>query len=153
MVTNRWFLGVDDISDAMMIRDTVFVEEQNVPLEIEHDKYDKTALHLVVYADGVPVGCARMVPQEAGFKFGRIAVLKEERGKHYGDLIMRLLLFKAFQMGASQAHLGAQLHAAQFYTRFGFVRDGENYWEAGIEHVPMQVTADTVEYPSDCQDC
>ena len=150
MVTNRWFLGADDISDAMMIRDTVFVEEQGCPVDIEHDEYDKTAMHLVVYADGSPVGCARMVPQEDGFKLGRIAVLKEERGKHYGDLIMRLLLFKAFQMGANQAHLGAQKHAADFYARFGFVRDGENYMEAGIEHVPMKVTADTVDYPSAC---
>ncbi|MEX1308100.1 MAG: GNAT family N-acetyltransferase [Eubacteriales bacterium] len=150
MVTNRWFLGVDDISDAMMIRDTVFIAEQGCPVNIEHDKYDKTAMHLVLYADGAPVGCARMVPQETGFKLGRIAVLKEERGKHYGDLIMRLLLFKAFQMGAKEAHLGAQLHAADFYARFGFVRDGENYMEAGIEHVPMKVTADTVDYPSEC---
>ena len=150
MVTNQWFLGADDISDALMIRDTVFVGEQNVPVEIEHDTYDKTAMHLVVYAEGLPVGCARMVPTDYGFKLGRIAVLKEERGKHYGDLIMRLLLFKAFQMNAKEVHLGAQLHAAEFYFRFGFERDGENYMEAGIEHVPMKVTADTVAYPSEC---
>lgn len=150
MITNRWFLGADDISDAMMIRDAVFVKEQGCPLEIEHDAHDKTALHLVIYADGKPVGCGRIVPHDDFLKLGRIAVIKEERKKHYGDLIMRLLLFKAFDISAKEVHLGAQVHAVDFYSRFGFIPCGENYMEAGIPHVPMKVTAEDVQYPSAC---
>ncbi len=151
MITNQWFLGLDDISDALFIRNKVFVEEQGNPAEAEHDEIDKTALHLVVYADGAPVGCARMAPSEGGFKLSRIAVLKESRGKRYGDLIMRLLLFKAFQMGAITVSLDARESAVDFYTRFGFVRNGEPVCGACQSCLPMTVTPETVVYPSECQ--
>jgi len=150
MITNRWFLGVEDISDAWMIRNKVFVEEQGNPAEAEHDDIDKTALHLVVYADGSAVGCARMAPCVDGFKLSRIAVLKEARGKRYGDLIMRLLLFKAFQMGAKTVSLDAKETAVDFYSRFGFVRNGEPICGACQCCLPMTVSAETVQYPSEC---
>lgn len=150
MVTNRWFLGVEDITDALSIRKKVFIDEQSCPIEIERDAYDKGAMHVVLYAQDKPVGCGRIVVKDTCFKLGRIAVLKHARGKHYGDLILRLLLLKSFNMGAIKVRLGAQINAATFYQRFGFVAYGKNYIEANIEHVPMQVTKEQVKYPSDC---
>ena len=34
--------------------------------------------------------------------------------------------------------LGAQAHLADWYARFGFERDGADYVEDGIPHVPMR---------------
>jgi predicted GNAT family N-acyltransferase len=34
-------------------------------------------------------------------------------------------------------YLHAQLTAAPLYAKFGFKPKGENFWEAGIEHVKM----------------
>jgi len=152
MITNRWFLGADDISDALSIRDSVFVKEHSVDKQDEFDTLDKSALHLVLYADKIAVGCARMVSQDGYFKFGHIAVLKEHRGKHYGDLIMRLLLFKAFDMGAKEARLDALPKASAFYQRFGFMRCADDVLNAGIARIPMKVIADDVKYPSACHD-
>ena len=85
------------------------------------------------------------------YKLGRIAVLKEERGRHYGDLIVRLLLFKSFDDGEPmRSRLDAQINASEFYKRFGFVQTGDLFLEANIEHIPMAVSADNVRYPSDC---
>ena len=143
-------MGVEDITDALKIRESVFINEQNCPPEIERDEHDKTAMHLVLYVNDAPVGCGRIVPGQDDFKLGRIAVLKPQRGKHYGDLILRLLLFKSVEMGAKQIRLGAQVSAVAFYERFGFAADGEDYMEAGIAHTPMVVKAEDVLYPSDC---
>lgn len=151
MISNRWFLGADDISDALTIRDSVFVKELGCHEGHEFDALDKAALHLVLYADDIAVGCARMVSQDGYFKFGHIAVLKEHRGKHYGDLIMRLLLFKAFDIGAKEARLDALPKARVFYERFGFVRCADDTLDAGITRIPMKVTAEAVQYPSECQ--
>ena len=46
------------IEDAKMIRQKVFVEEQG--FENEFDDIDQRSLHLVVYQDNEPIGCARM---------------------------------------------------------------------------------------------
>ena len=37
----------EDFDACMAIRQRVFVEEQNVPPELEHDEYDATAVHLL----------------------------------------------------------------------------------------------------------
>jgi len=150
MVTNRWFKGNEDISEALRIREEVFIKEQKCPIEAERDETDRDALHLVVYSEDIPIGCGRIEINTYYYKIGRIAVLKPERGKHYGDLIVRLLLFKSFDMGASEVLLGAQVHAAEFYKRFGFEPIGEIFMEAGIEHVGMKVTKEKLVYPSDC---
>jgi len=150
MVTNKWIPGFEDYRDALDIRETVFIKEQHCPEDIERDELDSTSLHLVVYDNKKPVGCGRIVIKGDYYKLGRIAVLKEERGKHFGDLIVRLLLFKSFNMGVDTVKIDAQATAETFYTRFGFVPTGDSFMEAGMLHVPMMVTSDNVLYPSAC---
>jgi len=150
MVTNEWITG-GDITDALNIRKTVFVDEQKCPIEVERDTHDQTATHLVVYANNQPVGCGRIVDMGDYIKLGRIAVLKSERGKHYGDMIVRLLLFKSFNMGAAQVRIGAQLHVVDFYKKFGFETHGDIYEEGGLKHRSMKVFVETVKYPSSCK--
>lgn len=150
MVTNKWIEGKSDYSEALAIRKTVFIDEQNCPVEIERDELDNTAVHLVLYNDSKAVGCGRIIMQKDYSKIGRIAVLKDERGNHFGDVIVRLLLFKSFKLGAKEVRLGAQTHALKFYKRFGFKAYGETFVEAGIDHIAMKVTCNKVVYPSDC---
>jgi predicted GNAT family N-acyltransferase len=45
---------------------------------------------------------------------------------------------QAQQRGDSQVELSAQTHAEAFYARYGFVREGEHYEDAGIPHVRMR---------------
>jgi predicted GNAT family N-acyltransferase len=151
MITNKWIENGGDYSDALDIRKTVFVDEQHCPIDIERDQYDKTAIHVVLYEGNKAVGCGRIIVMKDYFKLGRIAVLKEERGKHYGDMIVRLLLFKSFNMGAPEVRLGSQLQATGFYEKFGFESYGENYLEGGIAHQSMRVFVETVKYPSSCK--
>lgn len=126
MVTNKWIKG-GDITDALHIRKVVFVDEQKCPIDIERDEHDLDATHLVLYADEIAVGCGRIVDMGDYFKLGRIAVLKSERGNHYGDMIVRLLLFKSFNAGAKEVRIGAQLHVVDFYKKFGFEAYGDVY--------------------------
>ena len=77
----------------------------------------------------IPVATGRLIFLENWFKIGRIAVKKECRGKHYGDFVVRMLLDKAFSMGAKEVFVGAQAHAISFYERIGFVKQEEEYYE------------------------
>jgi predicted GNAT family N-acyltransferase len=150
MVTNKWINGDEDFSEALKIRETVFIKEQNCPVSIERDGDDKSSIHLVLYGNNKAVGCGRITFKKGYYKIGRIAVLKPMRGNHYGDLIVRLLLFKSFKMGADEVRLNAQTQALEFYKRFGFNPIGKIFMEAGIEHISMKVTSENVVYPSDC---
>lgn len=137
MVETKWFYGAEGIQDALLIRRDVFVEEQKVPKEIEYDEWDQKAFHLVVYDQGIPKATGRCILKEGIYSLGRIAVVKEARGQGFGDLVVRMLVRKAFQQGAKEVHLHAQLQVQDFYEKLGFEAYGEVYEEAGIDHISM----------------
>jgi predicted GNAT family N-acyltransferase len=120
---------------AAPIRFTVFVEEQGVPRDIELDELDKECVHAVVFQDGKAVATGRLLPDG---HIGRMAVLKEWRGRGIGGLILKRLMDKARERGDREVVLSAQVHAAPFYRRHGFKEEGGQYMEAGILHQNMR---------------
>lgn len=134
----------DDISEIIEIRRKVFVEEQHKKEEEEFDEYDKNAIFCVVYEENeddkikIPVGTGRLVLLEDGrYKIGRIAIKKEYRGKQYGDMVVKMLVNKAFMAGASEVYVGAQIRAKGFYEKIGFQGIGKCYIEANMPHEEM----------------
>lgn len=137
MIHTKWFDGNGDLTDAHYIRTVVFVDEQGISLEEEFDGTDACAIHLVAYEDGAPVATGRILKADGQLIIGRIATVKEHRKKGYGDLIVRMLIRKAFSMGEQTQHIHAQKAAQGFYEKLGFVAYGDVYDEAGIEHISM----------------
>ena len=123
-------------TDARPIRLAVFVEEQRVPVEIEWDDQDDRSLHALAYSEeGRAIATGRLLPDG---HIGRMAVLKEWRGKGVGGAILERLGAAARERGDKEIELFAQTHAREFYRRFGFVEDGAVFEEAGIPHQVMR---------------
>lgn len=118
------------------VRFTVFVDEQKVPAEIEMDEWDERSRHVLALRNGEPVGTGRLLPDG---HIGRVAVLKECRGTGVGQAIMRTLMEMGRRGGMRRIELSAQLQAFGFYEQLGFRKKGDVYWEAGIEHVAMEL--------------
>lgn len=117
------------------IRMPVFVEEQNVPFDIDFDHNDASAIHwLARNEQGRAIGTARMLSDG---HFGRMAVLKESRNQGIGRQIMQAALEYAIHAGMEKVYLNAQLHARAFYERLGFSPYGDVFLEANIEHIGM----------------
>jgi len=130
-------LSWDDArAHAAPIRFAVFVEEQGVPREIELDEQDPHCVHAVAYQDEIPVATGRLLPNG---HIGRMAVLKEWRGRGIGSFLLKNLVQKARERGDKKIALSAQVHAAQFYKAHGFVEEGGEYLEAGILHQAMRL--------------
>ena len=121
---------------AQAVRHEVFVLEQKVPLEMEWDEMDRVCVHAVVWDDsGVPVATGRLLPDG---HIGRMAVRKPARGKGIGAAILAALIGEAKKRGDQAVMLNAQTHAEAFYQRYGFMREGEEFMEAGIPHIHMR---------------
>ena len=130
--------------EAQAIRYEVFVLEQKVPLEMEWDEMDAQCLHAVAFLrreDGVEqaVGTGRLLPDG---HIGRMAVRQAARGAGVGAAILQALMQQAQLRRDKLVQLNAQSHAAAFYGRHGFVREGDEFVEAGIPHIHMQHTFD-----------
>jgi len=120
----------------MEIRQRVFVEEQGVPPELEHDQHDAGAVHLLALVDDTPVGTARLLP---GGHIGRMAVLAQWRGQGIGTALLRDLLELAKSRGIRSPYLHAQCNAIGFYERLGFRAEGPEFTDAGIPHRLMRI--------------
>lgn len=145
MVSTKWFDGAkDDLSDSYKIRRKVFIEEQKIDESLEFNGSDQNALTLVIYEKDIPVATGRIITIEGLKYIGRIAVLKEVRGQNYGDLLVRMLIRKAFEMGADKQFVHAQISARGFYEKIGFKAFGEEYIEDGIMHISMVHDGDVV---------
>lgn len=121
------------------IRDKVFIEEQGVPVEIEHDDSDETATHFLITDKYIALGCGRLLPDG---KIGRMAVLPEHRGKGLGRKLLNYIVSYARQRGYQRLYLHSQSHANGFYEAEGFQPFGETFEEAGIPHNAMELQID-----------
>jgi predicted GNAT family N-acyltransferase len=123
------------LPELRMVRETVFVQEQQVPIEEEWDALDPLCTHVIARdAAGQPIGTGRLTPEH---KIGRMAVLRDWRGRGVGDAMLAALMVQAKAMGWPQVSLHAQVSAEAFYARHGFIPYGERFREAGIEHQSM----------------
>jgi len=130
---------VADPTDCLALRYTVFVEEQNVPVELERDALDADAIHLLATVAGAPVCAARIVPMGETGKIGRVCVLKQARGTGLGAALIREALTILRDMpGITRAALGAQIDALGFYEKLGFTAYGDVFDDAGIDHRMME---------------
>jgi len=120
---------------ARPVREAVFIVEQRVPRELEWDEWDDPSEHAVACdAQGRAIGTARLLPDG---RIGRMAVLREWRGRGVGAGLLEALLGRARERSMPRVSLHAQTHAAGFYRRFGFSERGGEFSEAGIPHVEM----------------
>ncbi|MED5622016.1 YbgC/FadM family acyl-CoA thioesterase [Ideonella sp. BN130291] len=132
--------GWDELGgDAQQIRRAVFVDEQKIPAEMEWDGADPSCTHAVAYNRfGVPLATGRLLEHVPGVaKIGRMAVSQTMRGSRVGRAVLDALMDAARTQGFREAVLHAQMSAAPFYSRAGFVERGPAFDEAGITHVEM----------------
>ncbi|HEU4965727.1 MAG TPA: GNAT family N-acetyltransferase [Bacilli bacterium] len=135
----------EQVQQGLAIRREVFIEEQEVPEELEIDELEQVATHVLAYDEtGTPVATGRIIPYENGTagKMQRIAVLKSTRTGGYGRAVMAHLEQIGRELGYDKFVLEAQTHAEGFYHKLGYrTVSPEPFLEAGIWHVKMEKAA------------
>jgi predicted GNAT family N-acyltransferase len=154
MIQGKILTYGDDLSEAFEIRSNVFVKEQGITEEEEYDDFDLEAIHVIVYED-VPhqpngmintggsykkaVATGRIVYDGMSCNIGHVAVLKEFRGKKYGDFTVRMLLNKAFMAGIKEVTLITKSSDEDFFGKIGFQCSGNRFMESGEEFSHMNI--------------
>lgn len=128
------------------LRTEVFVNEQNVPIELELDEKDNSeyTIHVGYFKDDKLIGVARLIDMDKEvIHIGRVAIDKHHRGKGIGhklilgcEDIAKKVLNRDFNI-----KLSAQVYVETFYKKLGYNRINNNiYIDAGIEHIDMRKT-------------
>ncbi len=123
---------------AFALRREVFVWEQKVPEEEEHDSYDLTATHLVAVAEGEVVGTLRLIALPEHTKIGRVAVRQHWRGRGIAKAMMAEATRLAAAAGQHRLYLTAQSDKLGMYEKLGFVAFGPELMDGGMPHRAMR---------------
>jgi len=128
------------------LRTEVFVNEQNVPIELELDEKDNSehTIHIGYFNGDELIGIARLIDiDKEVIHIGRVAIDKNHRGEGIGhklilgcEDIAKKVLNRDFNI-----ELSAQVYVETFYKKLGYNRINNNiYIDAGIEHIDMRKT-------------
>ncbi|MDU6573019.1 MAG: GNAT family N-acetyltransferase [Gemella haemolysans] len=134
----------EELNLGFALRIKVFVEEQNVPMELELDEKDNSenTVHIGFFDNNKLIGAARLIDLDKDvIHIGRVVIDKEYRGQGIGreliigceNIAQQILKRKII------IELSAQIQAENFYKSLGYNRVNDIiYLDAGIEHVDMR---------------
>jgi len=120
VISTKWFQGKNSLNTVLKTRKKVFCEELKMSYNLISDVYDDFAINVVVFEDDVPAGTGRLLFKEGNYVIDMLCVLKEFRGNHYGDLIVRMLVRKAVNMGAENTHATVNENCCYLFENVGF---------------------------------
>lgn len=117
MVEGKWIAPGNDLSLTLPIRKAV--------LGLDGDEWDKLSWNAVIFSDGIPCATGRIRYDEGDFLLEHLCVLEGYRRKGYGDVLVRLLLFKALQHSARTVRLCYDGTLFPYFEKYGFVKRDE----------------------------
>ena len=128
MIRGKFMTSMDDVSTCLALRAQVFPGARG-----EADEYDRMAVYaLAINEENLPGGAGRLyIGDDSQFTIDRVGVLPEMRGQGLGDLLMRMLLYRALELNCAGVKLVSPVRLAGFFTRYGLAAQGEAFEEAG----------------------
>ncbi len=135
MIRGRYLTSADDIGAVLGVRRAVALHEGHPAGGA--DEHDGMAFYALVFdEDDSPAGSGRLYLDGDRFMIGCVGVLPERRGKGLGDLIMRMLLFRAQELNALSVCACADPGLEAFYALYGFAPADGGAGEEALLCVP-----------------
>ena len=121
-----------------MIRKTVFEDEQGFIDEFDEIDNSDNVVHMLLCYDDESIGTCRCYKENGEYKIGRVAVLKEYRGKGLGEELVKQAEKKIYEWGGREVVLSSQVRVQGFYEKLGYVAEGDVYMDEMCPHIKMR---------------
>ena len=117
MLRGKYLLSGSDEFGAMLD-----LRKQIPEFAAGRDEYDEMAVYALAYNEqDEPSACGRLyVDEDSCFRIDYIGVLPSQRRKYMGDLIARMLLYKAEELNAARIAADVPADLVYFFARYGF---------------------------------
>lgn len=136
-------LDARQLHDILKLRVNVFVVEQACPYpEIDDQDLLESTTHLWLQDDDGTRAYIRVLgcDTDQQWRIGRVVTRENARGEG----LTRLLFTQALNhFGHVETVLDAQSYLHEYYASLGYVRNGDEFIEDGIPHIPMARPATT----------
>jgi ElaA protein len=136
-------LTLRELYAIIQLRNQVFVVEQKCVYQDADDK-DQLAYHYMGWMDDKLVAYTRLIPPGVSYtecSIGRVVTCSSVRGEGLGRMLMQNSIEQCKQLfGNIFLKISAQVYLKNFYVSLGFIPQGEEYLEDGIQHIEMLLT-------------
>ena len=106
--------------------------------ENEFDDIDQISSHIVVFDETKPVGTCRFFKENNHYTIGRVAVLKEYRNQHIGNLLLKSAEKEIKKLNGDLIVVHAQVRVSPFYEKQGYIQFGQIDDDEGVPHKWMK---------------
>lgn len=133
-------LDAATLYELLKLRVEVFVVEQAIPYpELDgRDLLSETRHFWLETPAGEVICTLRLMEEHAGgekaFRIGRLCTKRDVRGQGHTTRLLRAALA---EVGEYPCRINAQTYLADMYAQHGFARDGDDFVDDGVPHVPM----------------
>lgn len=139
MITSMWLRPGENLSVPHEIRQRVFQQELGFSQQGDQDAADAYSFHLVLLLNDIPVATGRLSYERVGVaRLSRICVLPEYRHQGIGDGLVKVLDYKASQLGMKRSVVAATKSQIPFYRRIGFLETGVTEEKYGLNLMDME---------------
>jgi len=147
MYRGKFLMSGMDASDVFSVRAAI-PEFQGAG----KDEYDEMAVYAVIYdEEDIPCGCGRLfIGKDSRFHIDTLGVLPSHRRRFVGDLLARMLLYRAQDLNAGSVWIAAPNETCVFFSRYGFITEGEEAVCFGQKAVVMHVDGDRISLEGTC---
>lgn len=143
MYRGKFLSSMDDIDAVLTVR-------AQIPefSGAARDPQDAMAFYALAFDENdVPCGSGRLyIDADSHFRIDRLGVLPDRRGHYLGDLLARMLLYRAQQLNAASVYADVPFAVAPFFARYGFSRLDSS----GDDPVAMKVCSDGICLKGSC---
>lgn len=145
MYRARFLTSMDDIGTIKCVR--ARVDELRAE---DDDARDLLAVFVLAYDEmDAPCGCGRMYIDAAShFRIDQLGVLKRHRGRYIGDLMARMLLYRAQKLNAGSIYALCPPECVGFFARYGFKPTPAG--ERADEQIDMYVSGNDISLSGKC---
>ena len=141
MTEFRIINSAEELDTALNIRRIVFVQEHNVPEDIELDEFDTLdsgCVHILAFYKNKPIGTLRAnLTIKDKVKIQRFCFLPEYRKSGFGKQLLEFTENQLLKKGYKYFFLEAKFSVHPFYEKCGYKKVSDIFYEVGVPHVKM----------------
>ena len=136
--------GTLDYEESVALRQEVLRTPLGLVFSPEELEKEAHQIHLVGFSDNKLIATASLVPEQSACKMRQVAVHPCMQGQGIGSKLVDFCESYAIEKGYQSIHCHAREYAVPFYTKKGYVPEGEYFMEVNIPHLHMRKVLSTL---------
>lgn len=129
--------GTSEYQAAVELRQAILRKPLGLCFSQEYLEKEKEYIHFAGLKNGEVVAAASLVPEQFTCKMRQVAVRADMQGSGIGSELIDYCELYAKTQKFQSLYCHAREHAVPFYTKKGYLPEGEYFMEIGIHHVKM----------------